>query len=467
MTKLRNNKNMTQLGIRCVNLKEVRSSTFWIGLFAACYLAVLPMSRTIALRNVVLLALFLCLAWQLRKARPSVKAAVPVVLWLVYLCFFPVIADSPATAVASLLGQWGRGLLAMLVGAGVATIFYRRDKGTAFYLGLVSAFTILVHLFLFSLKAWATSTIPWDYWGREPHHVDLGYAAGSVVILLAAAIAANKTVSRPLAVVLITACLLSTALAQSRAGLAFGLTGGVIVFGIAYLARKTNRRLYLLACLSGIVVVGGVVVTAAAGADSRWHAMTANLSAGFYGDAVKVLCEGTASIEPLIIGKYGAGDVANRVIGNVRDGDGSRVVAMRAGLALALKHPWGSDGSRQAFQKLLREECANPAISMAHTHNGWLDTMLALGWVGAALYLWVLLYFCFQGFSHLRQTETLNEWALVLVALSVYWIIRGFTDSVFRDHMLEMQGFVLAYASMALKLQIRNETPSGAAQSAP
>lgn len=191
----------------------VRTSTFWIGLFAACYVAVLPMSGTMALRNVVLVALFLCLVWQLLKVRPSFKWPVPILLWVVYLCIFPVIAESPTTAVASLLGQWGRGLIAMLVGAGVAAIFYKQNKGAAFYLGLVSAFSILVHLYLFGSRAWTTSLIPWGYWGRETHHADLGYAAGQAVVLLAAAIAAGNRVLRPWAVALLLACLLSTALA--------------------------------------------------------------------------------------------------------------------------------------------------------------------------------------------------------------------------------------------------------------
>lgn len=444
-----------KFGIPFLSLDEVSTSTFWIGLLAACYLAILPMSNTIALRNVVLLALSLCLAWHFLKIRLSVKWALPVVLWVFYLFFFPVIADSPTTALESLAGQWGRGLLAMLVGAGVATIFYRQDKGAAFYLGLVSAFSILVHLALFGWKAWVTSSIPWGYWGRETHHADLGYAAGQAVVLLAAAIAAGNRYLRPLAVALVAACLLSTALAHSRAGLAFCLIGGVLVLGCVYLTRATNRRIHLLAGLVGLSLIGVAVLAVAVKEDVRWRNMASQLVAGFQGDAIQIQCEGTSSIESRIIAQYGSGEQAQQVISSVRDGDGARMVVLRAGLVLALKHPWGSDGSRHSFQKLLMEECATPAIQMAHTHNGWLDTILALGWIGAALYMGVLLCFLTQGFSYLRRQRSLNEWAIVLVALSAFWILRGFTDSVFRDHMLEMQGFFLAYASVVLNLQTR------------
>ena len=267
---------------------------------------------------------------------------------------------------------------------------------------------------------------------------------------------------RPMAIVLIIACLLSTALAHSRAGLGFSLIGGLLVVGASFLARVSYRQKHILISLIGIVVVGALVLTMAVRNDVRWRNMTSELAAGFYGDAIQLECEGTASIEPEVIANYG--DQSQRLIASVQYGDGSRIVVLRAGIALALKHPWGSDGSRQAFQKLLRQECANPAISMAHTHNGWLDTVLALGWVGALLYLGVLLFFMKQGFSHLHHEIGLNECELVLVALSAFWILRGFTDSVFRDHMLEMQGFVLAYAAMALKMQARSMAYSGSTQ---
>ena len=90
---------------------------------------------------------------------------------------------------------------------------------------------------------------------------------------------------------------------------------------------------------------------------------------------------------------------------------------------------------------------------MAHTHNGWIDTILALGWVGGALYLMVFSYFFVTGYTYLRSSTHINEWAIVLVALAVFWILRGLVDSVFKDHMLEMQGFVLAYAAANISLQ--------------
>jgi hypothetical protein len=411
------------------------------------------MSGTIALRNVALVALCVCLIWSNSRHRSSVHWPIPVVLWAAYLFVFPFISDAPTIAVHSLLSQWGRGLLAMMAGAGVAFFLFKRPQGSAFYLGMISAVPILLHLCLFAWKAWGTSSIPWGYWGRESHHADLGYAAGQAVVLFAAAMAAGNGAYRRWAAALIVACLLSTAFANSRAGFVFALVGGFLVFISVYMARSTHQRRHVFLSMMGLLLSGVVFFSMAVKEDSRWPTMTSDLMAGFLGDAIQIECEGTSSIESKIVTQYGSNGEAQRVISSVKNGDAARVVVLRAGIALASNHPWGSDGSRLAYQNLLREQCSQHVILMAHTHNGWIDTILALGWAGGALYLMVLGYFFVIGYTYLRRSTRLNEWAIVLVALSIFWILRGATDSVFKDHMLEMQGFVLAYAAANVWLQ--------------
>lgn len=423
----------------------------WTGLFAAVYLAVLPMADTIALRNVALLALLVSLAWQFRKIRPEFRLGLPIVLWMVYLLVFPALATDHGVALRNLEGQWGRGILAMLAGAGTALVLRNRNMGTAFHLGLVSALTLLVFLSLAAWKALQTGQIPWGYWGRESHHADLGYAAGQTVVLLTAALLAGQKRHRPWALLLGICALISPALAYSRAGLAFAILGGLLVFLAVVLTQAGTTRRYVLAGMAALLLASVAVIGVAVKVDPRWQDMTAKFAAGFLGDPILIECEGTASIEAEIAERYGPPERAQRVITAVRDGDGARMVILRAGLELAYKHPWGLDGSRQSFQKLLRQECAAPVLDMAHAHNGWVDTALAIGWAGVLLYFWVLVYFCVQGFIHLRSHSELNEWALVLIALSIFWILRAWTDSVFRDHMFEMQGFVLAYALLQVR----------------
>jgi hypothetical protein len=442
-----------EFAIGRTNVAAGRVFTVWVGLLTACYLAVLPMAGTIALRSLTLVALLLSLTWHFRAIRFAGKWDLPIVLWVCYLLFFPVISDSPMAAIDSVVSQWGRGVLAMVVGAGVAAIFCRKELGSSFLLGLVSAFPILVHLVLFGWKALTTSSIPWGYWGRETHHADLGYAAGQAVVLLVVSIVAGHRKVGTVAFALVLACLASTALAQSRAGLVFCLIGAVLVGASAYLTQARHLQKHMLSGLVGVMFAASTVIFVALKEDVRWQNMVTHLVAGLEGDAIQIQCEGTISIEAAVISKYGQGEQAQRLISSVRDGDGSRVVLLRAGLDLALGNPMGSDGSKHAFQKLLAKRCEHPAIAMAHVHNGWIDTALALGWIGVVLYFSVLLHFFKLGYFYLRRTRQLNEWALVLATMSIFWISRSFTDSVFRDHMLEMQGFVLAYAAVALNLQ--------------
>lgn len=317
----------------------LRSSTFWIGLLAAIYLAVLPMSDTIALRNLALLLLLGCLAWQFTKIRRNIDWGLPLLLWAGYLVLFPLFATDQAIAWKSLGGQWSRGLLAMLAGAGAAAVLHKTRKGTALHLGLVSAVTIFVYLGLMGWKTLQTGSIPWGYWGRETHHADLGYAAGQSIVLMAAAWAAGNRRARPFALGVIVACLLSTALAHSRAGLAFGVVGGTLVFGAVFLSQASQKRRQMMWGLLTVMVIGAGIFAVAVKNDERWRNMASQITAGFQGDALQIQCEGTASVEPWIIFRYGPGEQAQRVINAVRDGDGSRVVLLRAGFELALKHP--------------------------------------------------------------------------------------------------------------------------------
>lgn len=440
-------------------------------LFAAIYIAVLPMAGTIALRNVALSGVLVLVVFGLVRAKVDWRSErfggwlIPIGVWAVYLCMFPLIAEDAAGALRSLGQMWYRSILALMAGAGVAAIFAQRGSlVTTFHFGLLSAIPLVVHLGLSAFKAYETSGIPWNYWGRETHHADLGYAAGHAVVLLAVAAVMGRNRKRILAVTLMVAAMLSLTIAHSRGGLGFALLGLFLVFVVDLMvsgARWRTRYISLLMAVAGAIVL---VIFFASRSDDRWGRMVDRLAGGFYGDSLQIQCEGYAKIEQELNQRFGAGQRTADLVESIRNGDGARMVLVRAGLRLAVLHPWGLDGSRQAYQLRLKEHCANPAaFQIAHTHNGWLDTALALGWIGAGLYFLVLVNFLRMGVAGLRAGDGGREWAYVLMVLSLFWILRGFTDSVFRDHQLEMQGFVLAYAAMALKLQRGSRPPIGRA----
>lgn len=447
---------------------QVKDEKFWIGVLAAIYLAILPMAGTIALRNVAVFALIVLLSWHFYRKKPtfngvSIRWALPILAWAAYLCIFPLFTELHAEAWRNLWTVWFRSLMALAVGAGVALIFSEdRQRGTVLQLGLITTFPILIHLGLVGWRIVETSAIPWNYWGRETHHADLGYAAGHAVVLLSVALLTGGMKRSAGIVALIGVSIFSVIVAHSRGGVAFSFVGLILVLGAYFLMSGGGRRILLLLGVLGVIVLAVVVLGFAAKSDARWLRMTDRLSSGFSGDALQIECEGTERVEAELIEKYGPGERMRDLISSIQNGDGARTVLLRAGVTLAIEHPWGLDGSRQAFQKRSKEYCPDPVIQMAHTHNGWLDTALALGWLGAALYAWVLINFLRLGLAGLRKGGAVNDWALVLVALSLFWILRGFADSVYRDHQLEMQGFVLAYAAVSLKLGKRTRESSDA-----
>ena len=420
------------------------------------YLAVLPMASTIALRNVALLGLLLVLAWQFRRIRAELGLGWMFWAWAVFLLLFPWISADVQTAWQSVSGQWGRSLLAMLAGAGLAALLSGGRWGSAFHLGLISAVPVLVHLAMVFWRSLETGAIAWGYWGRETHHADLGFAAGQAAVLLSAVIVTAGKRLRLGAVVLLLAALLSTVLARSRAGLVFAVLGSLAVFFLAYFMQgRQQRRHALLLALVVVPVTLGLLFLAFK-EDARWHGLTDKLLTGLQGNALQLACEGTASIEAGVRERFGDEAYAQQVLEAVRHGDGSRVVVLRAGLDLSLQHPLGLDGSREAFRKLLIVACPKPDTQLLHAHSGWVDTPLAIGWLGAGLYLLLLLSFARLGWAGL-QVRPIQAWALVLLALSVFWILRGLTDSVYRDHMLEMQGFVLAYGAAVVRRILRQD----------
>ncbi len=432
-------------------MERGRWMAIWVGLLAAAYLAVLPMANTIALRNILLVALLIFAIRRLPEIWRTAGVGLPLLAWCVYLFAFPLFAADHVAAWQSLTGQWMRSVLAMLAGAGVA-LYINKDR-QLFVFGGASAVPLVVHLSYFAVAVWSVGSVPWGYWGRETHHADLGYAAGHAILLLSVALVTGSPRVRLWSIALIFLSILSVLLAMSRAGLLFGLLAGALVLGGAYVTSGRANRRGMVWGLLGLIVAVGLVLGVAIKTDARWQRLITQLPAAWVGDAIQIECYGDSASQADSRGNLESDGKALRATEPVHAGDASRIVILRAGFELALQHPWGLDGSRQAYQKRLLEVCPEPVYLMAHTHNGWLDTVLALGWIGAALYLWVLIHFLRQGMRSLRIHGSLDPWAMVLMATSVFWILRGFTDSVFRDHMLEMQGFLLAYAATVRKIR--------------
>ena len=450
-------------------MEKLREEKNAIGLMmmmmGLAYLAVLPMARTIALRNLLLglLLIFTVINVVRDRSWPTMVRYVSwsILAWTVYLLIFPFVSTNAWIAWENVVGQWGKSVLAMAVGGYLALRFSSTRLGRLRALAIASFTPLAVYLALFLWKAFDTHSLPLGYLGIEEHHGYLGYAASQACILLAAVAVGDSRRDRLWATTLIVLALICMPLVRSRGGLVFSVFGAVLVVAAAVFGADGRARRRLLAFFVLAAGAGLAIFLLATKTDPRWQHIGERLSAGWMGNAIEIECKGTAAMEPAIIERFGTGPETDRTIAQIQDGDGARMVLLRAASQLTLEHPWGLDGSRQAFQKRLREICPEPTYTMAHAHNGWLDTALAIGWAGAALYLLVLLYFLRLGWRALREESNTDQrpWALILVAGSAFWIVRGLVDSCYRDHMLEMQGFVLAYAATALHVLRKPAAP--------
>lgn len=466
--------------------------------FLAC-LAILPMSHTTALRNLLFVVLLLLLGGCAIARRRSTSEPIrlgflppwSLLAWCVFLLLFPLWAVYPEEAWLNLKGQWGQSIIAWIVGFGAVWMLGTRGPGL-WALALASAFPLVVHL-VFVLLAWVgllgqplplflsfkdaaarlgnvlvegqpwpgLQPFPWGFWGVEDMHGNLGYAAGQAIALLSVLLLLGwrDRQARPIvaAAVAIVMCLVSLLVASSRGGLLYAVILIVISF-LIYRWRwgqasdapiRTRLKVAVwMTFLVAVVIVAGLAWRVAS-KDLRWQTMIDKVMIGLaLDDPVRVLCKGLSpDQEQQIRQNYSRRDKAyvdNLILG-VKSQDGGRILLMRVGVELVLEHPLGLDGSRGSYKKVIAQKCGHvPELTFAHLHQSWMDLVLALGWLGAILFAWLLLDFVWKGWTSMSLFEQRAS-GFALMLLAMFWFIRGFADSLYREHYLQMQAMLMSY----------------------
>jgi len=459
------------------------------------------MSHTIALRNLLLFVLLGLLLGFVASRRAQlgqlVRTARPVpwalLAWFAFLLLFPLWAVQSDVAWANLRGQWIGSMIAWVVGFGAVWILGPQGPGL-WALALASAFPLAVHLLL-TLSAWAgllgaafpahmspallwatltpifdsaspplagVQRFPWGFQGIEPMHGNLGYAACQAIALLSVWLLLawrNQERSKVAAAFLaIALCLVSLLVAYSRGAFLFALLV-MLLAGLTYsfkIARKQrhpapDHQTTRWGPVLGLVMVAFLVSFVAFNSisrDPRWHSMVDKAKIGLTQEnSQQLLCDGlTPEAENKIRDDYqhrGPAYVQDLIDG--LKGDGGRIILMRVGFDLVLENPRGLDGSRSAYKKLIEEKCGHvPQLGFEHAHQSWIDISLALGWLGAGIFAWVLIYFMQTGWRGI-DLQSVAPWAFALFLICGFWIVRGFGDSLYREHYLQMQAILIAY----------------------
>ena len=487
---------------------------FLQGVFLA-YVAILPIAETIALRNVLLLVAVIVLGYFSLFRRETMALSlgfltdrrfIPLWIWALFLMLFPLWAQEPSVAWRNLTGQWGQAILAWFLGMGVAMVCGTRGPGVGL-LALASGVILLIHLSLTTLvwlgalgsavpsdlpvsamlerlrstwleqgEYWIVQPFPWWFRGFDPMHGNLGYSSSQAIGLLSAFIFVGWLDGRKWITVwgcvAVALCLFSVVVAHSRGALLFDLAllvlGGWIAMQMARQGTAFYKKKKFLISPAWIVsaVVGTLVIllTVSIKSDARWSPLLGQARvAWMVPDPVDFLCKGTTD-ELRGSLKSQLSELSPAYADSLIEGlehDGVRVILMRAGWRLVLEQPGGLDGSRHSFKKLLASRCGQePIVPFAHSHNGWFDTALALGWGGAILLCCLFVYLAVLSWRKIHQTDA-QSWALALLLLSLFWLSRGVLDSVYREHYLQMQGAVLGYLLVRLLMADGERVISG------
>jgi hypothetical protein len=492
----------------------VRQKLYFYGLLA--YLAILPVANTVALRSLlivlllgILLSALMCKTWRDMLAWPALKSPVfiPLLLWGIYLCAFPLLAEQPDTARENLRGQWGMSIAAWIIGIGGVLLLGRRGP-SLWQLGMASALLVMLHL-LMSLLAWSGllgakvpsdmpltqmlaavrsvitengaaswswQPFPWGFRGFDPMHGNLGYTADQAIILfICCLVFVGLSRRSPMVwafVGCVLVCFMSMVIAYSRGAVLYGLLMIVIAglvfsirireslggFSIAWRGMFHWSRHQLVMLFASAIVLTGLL-----GAtfffvkkDVRWHQMIGKVDLALtIEDPITLLCHGLDENFSKKLQAHLRDRDPEQVLSWIQglNSDGGRILLMRVGVVLAAEHPLGLDGSRFSYQKLITAKCERPpAMAFAHAHQGWLDTAFALGWMGSLLLFVLLASLTFCGWRYMRYPAE-GPWALALFLLSIFWILRGFADSVYREHLLQMQAVLLGYLCARMVLE--------------
>lgn len=373
---------------------------------------------------------------------------------IVHLVFFSIDFGS---ALDNFSSEWLKLILFSILGAGTGLLVPKRHYRILLPLfALAFSVPLLIHVGLSIHEGFVRGNIPWGYFGLSGAqsvsgtHGDLAYAAIPATIFASVFLLyqARNRFEIGLSLVLLAACITSPFVANSRAGTAFVFFALILVLLVNFATKfhesagRGKRIMGLIAILLGLPAI---VMIGSAADPTRWTGVAPRLEMGLKGDPLQIVCEGVDSLRHDLEkeGRVITPEVSQALISIQERQDGARVVTARAGLRLSWANPMGIDQSKEAYQIAIRKVCT-PAISLSNTHNGWIDTALAIGIPGAILYLLVLLNFARIGFRHAMARNEINTpYAVALVVTSTIWIIRSLVDSAQRDQMLEMQAFTL------------------------
>ena len=425
---------------------------YWTALFLLVPLWSLP--HTIAGRYICEGILLIIILWSKPKFLEFLRQFKTLLIFMLYLVFQLIFFSTDfQVAFHNFRAEWMHFIIFSVIGIG-SGLLIGKTLHRKFLLALACSFSIplFIHVMLSIKKFSSDGSISWGYTGINEIHGDLGYTALQATILFTCYLLfQSKSWSEKMLISLASvACIASPLLAASRGGTGFSILGiAFTCFAYFLLAKKINpdnriKKLWMAVFLIGLLM--GTYKIAMFSNPDRWGGTLSRLTLGLEGDAKSIVCDGASSLENTLKNK--GIEISPEITKNlaaINDGDGARVVVARIGSLLILEHPMGLNQSKEAYQQAVHALCQrDPKVLLSHSHNGWIDTALSLGIPGALLLLALFTRYIRFGYQSMRADNDSSIYGLALFSSACLWLLRGLLDSTQRDHMLEMQAFVLA-----------------------
>lgn len=447
-----------------INLKSVHKTVFFAALFTLIPLWNIPhtIAGRYACEGILLVSiLFYKPEWSLFFRKNKL-----LLIFFIYLAFQLIFfSGNYQLAFNNFRAEWMHFILFSIIGAGTGLVLGKKNpQQFLLYFGIAFSIPLCLHLILAIFKGISIGAIPWGYWGINLIHGDFAYPALEAIILFCTfyLLQAQSKKTRYLTIIFMAICIVSPLLATSRGGVGFTIVSALFVVITYFFLDKTNKisgKKKILFLASIPILITGIYQIGVISDPNRWGGILSRVAIGLEGNPSKVYCEGISALEDALKDKaIEITPTIQKGLNSVVDGDGARMMAARAGLMLTLENPMGINQSKEAYQEAITKYCGStPKIFIAHAHNAWVDTALAIGIPGAILLLLVLINYAKIGFTSFRSHLASSPFGLALFASSVMWILRGLLDSTMRDQMLEMQAFIFsALAGIILAQQKLN-----------
>jgi O-Antigen ligase len=435
-----------------INFLKVQKIIFMVLLAGLC--AVFSLPSTIAIRYsfgalLLILVVLLRPEWRLIVASNRIF-----LLFIAYIFLhFYFLTDHIPNGVYLINSQWLNFILFSFLGFGVgAACFKYKFKNLYLILGFAFSTPIIIHVAQIFWQWQKNGVMPFAYWGIFPHHEMLGYAAILTILFIGVDFLFHPGgwLRKLMTLSVILLCLFSNILANGRAGSIFTvITPLMLVFFANFFAKKyfdiSMQKKMGLALT--IIFLGMVAIFIASKYDGgRWKNTISNLTLGFQiKEPLKVVCDGPQILKNQFHDSSKSNVEIDTQINKFFGGDSSRTLVALASLEALKKYPLGIDGSKNSYSIAVDLACGHPRyFKLEHAHNGWLNMSFAIGIPGAIIYFLLLLSYTKYAVSFRKEGgESIYPEAVMLSSFAMIWILRAFFDDVHKDHMLQMQGFIM------------------------